>query len=146
VNSYEIWTIRRLKIKQKKKLMKTLIWLLNKSNIIEINWIGQKNIIKHVLVTWRNFDPLHNFKHKNWNPNQMILEKSQIWYMVPLYPIRNRSQFIDHSLMPRYQEPVYDQFIAKFKSEFKPQSNNIKRSPNLTYRAISPPSNQYIKF
>jgi hypothetical protein len=48
-----------------------------------------------------------------------------------LYPIRNRSQFIDHSLMPRFREPVYDQFIAKFKSELKPQSNNIKKKPKF---------------
>jgi hypothetical protein len=40
MSSYEIWTMRRFKIKQKQKVIKTLVWLLNNPNIREINWIG----------------------------------------------------------------------------------------------------------
>jgi hypothetical protein len=39
--------------------------------------------------------------------------------------------------MPSYQKPVYDQFTVEFNSESKPQSNNIKKSSNLIYNAIS---------
>ena len=48
--------------------------------------------------------------------------------------------------MHRYQKLVYDQFVARFNSEMKHQSNEIKMRLNLIYNAISPLNNQYINF
>jgi hypothetical protein len=41
---------------------------------------------------------------------------------------------------------VYDQFVARFNSEMKHQSNDIKKRLNLIYNAILPLNNQYINF
>ena len=40
--------------------------------------------------------------------------------------------------MPRYKKPVYDEFVAKFNSKLKPQSNDINKRPSLIYIVISP--------
>jgi len=47
--------------------------------------------------------------------------------------------FIGHSLMSRYPNPLYDQFVAKLNLELKPQANDIKISPNLICGVISHP-------
>jgi hypothetical protein len=51
---------------------------------------------------------------------------------------KKKSQFIGPSIMSRYPNPVYDQFVAKLNLQLKPHANDIKIRPNFIHVAISP--------
>jgi UDP-glucose 6-dehydrogenase len=70
-------------------------------------------------------------------PNDLEITLNSIFSIIILK--NNKNQFIGRSFMSRYPNPLYDQFAAKLNLQLKPPEDDIRRSPNLIYGAISSP-------
>jgi hypothetical protein len=71
-------------------------------------------------------------------PNDLEMTSNSIFSILILKK-NKKTQFIGRSLMFRYLNPLYDQFAAKLNLQLKPPEDDIRRSPNLIYGAISSP-------
>ena len=85
-NSYELWTKRRHKIKQKKILAKTITWLLNDLIIIKRKRFWQKHMVRNTFWNLRKSDMLRNFYLTELKPRPNYLEMTSILIFRILIP------------------------------------------------------------
>jgi hypothetical protein len=70
--------------------------------------------------------PLIIFVSSSFNTYVNLPKKKVFWY-----ENNNKSNFIGHYIISRYENPLYDQFAAQLNLQLKPQETKIKISPNL---------------
>jgi len=65
--------------------------------------------------------------------NNLEMTSNSIFSILIILNKQKKIQFIGHSLMSRYPNPLYDQFAVELNLQLKPPEADIKISPNLIY-------------